>query len=228
MTGRSVIQADHCVLLEPLRQPSTFLLPRQGLVSVHAPTQYQVTTLLRQLLGVEPFSHGQLYFFGKPADYYRASGERQVWLRTRFALIQAGAPLLSVVTALQNVIMPVLYHGGMSRERAMSIALQWLEYVGFEGDCEALPSNLTALQRMQVAIARALALSPAVIGLEAPWKDIDTRDIQILSRLLETLSSDYLVLTKAPITPILAQQAGCLFVNECTTQWHECSVLANG
>lgn len=216
----AIIEAQDFVSDEGMA-PISFRLPSKGLVTVSGDRHAQVSLLLRQLTGVAPAlnvtqlssetygqsephgahgNSGTLRIFNKPVAEYQ--GEGQVWLRTKVAFIQAGAPILSVVTALQNVLMPVLYHGGKTRERALQDARQWLSYLGFYGDEQALPADLTSLQRLQVALARALALSPDVIAIESPWRDVDNQDMSRMLALIERLSGDYLVLCKGPVTPL--------------------------
>lgn len=219
----ALIRVDQVALLSGRGQPSSFALPRSGLVTITSQRQEEVTLLLRQLLGVIPVAiaePGRLELFAKPVAYFQASGERQVWLRTRAALIQRGTPLLSVVSALQNVVTPLLYHGGLTQQRSLHTAGQWLDYVGFDGDEQALPANLTALQRLQVALARSLSLSPAIVAIESPWRDIDSQDMPALTRTLARLSEAYLLLCKAPVTPLIEGGAGRIVIDQEDVQFY--------
>jgi ABC-type nitrate/sulfonate/bicarbonate transport system ATPase subunit len=81
------------------------------------------------------------------------------------------------MTALENVVFGLRCRGMSAPDRRRA-GLDWLERMGLAGRGDAYPSTLSGGMRQRVALARAMALDPACLLLDEPFKELDavTRD----------------------------------------------------
>jgi len=97
--------------------------------------------------------------------------------------------LLTKLTALQNVALPLVYRGVGEKERRKK-ALEMLEKVGMKGRENHRPTELSGGQQQRVAIARALVGSPAMILADEPTGALDKRVGQEIMDLFMRLNRD--------------------------------------
>jgi ABC-type transporter Mla maintaining outer membrane lipid asymmetry ATPase subunit MlaF len=84
-----------------------------------------------------------------------------------------GAALISRLTVLENVELPLLEHTAATPDEARAAAHQLLVDVGMTLSEDTTPDRLDRAQQRRVALARALALRPPVVLLDEPTHDLD-------------------------------------------------------
>ena len=160
------------------------------------------SVLMRTIIGLIPKRSGHIEVMGVDIDTPRdrdAHGAAARW----GILFQQGA-LFSSLTALQNVQFPLRENLVLSETLMNEIATAKLEMVGLTlEDGDKFPSELSGGMTKRVALARALALDPAVVFLDEPTSGLDPIAAGEFDDLIRTLQ-ETLGLTVFMVTHDLA------------------------
>lgn len=95
--------------------------------------------------------------------------------------------LLTKLTALENVELPLLY-GGLSTKARRELALKSLEKVGLGERASHLPTQLSGGQQQRVAIARALVGNPSILLADEPTGALDTKTSKEILQIMQELN----------------------------------------
>ena len=173
--------------VEALRKVSVSLTPGE-MVAVMGPSGCGKTTLLNCLSGLDEISSGEVLIHGQPlsqmSDYDLTS------LRgSQLGFIFQSFNLLPVLTAVENVELPLLMAGSSPRE-AREKALEALEAVGLGDRDGHLPAELSGGQQQRVTIARSFVHDPAVIFADEATGNLDSKTSDEIIDLLLTLNAE--------------------------------------
>lgn len=159
------------------------------IVAIMGPSGSGKTTLLNCISGIDEATSGKIYIDGqdiqtmkdKPKTKYRAN---------RMGFIFQTFNLIPVLTALENVEMPLLINGLRSSE-ARKRATEMLKTVGLGDRLHHKPAELSGGQRQRVTIARALVHKPAVIWADEPTGNLDRKTAFEVFDLILKLNKEF-------------------------------------
>jgi putative ABC transport system ATP-binding protein len=144
------------------------------------------STLLNLIAGIDKPSAGSIHVAG--VDIAQLSeGELAGWRAAHVGFIFQFYNLMPVLTAFQNVELPLQLTSLSRRERRERVE-NTLALVGLADRMEHYPNELSGGQQQRVAIARALIADPTLIVADEPTGDLDRTTAEEILGLLEALN----------------------------------------
>ncbi len=156
------------------------------ILAVVGPSGAGKTTLLNLMGCLDQPASGQVRIEGK--DVSRMSDAMLARIRQeKIGFVFQRFFLLPTLTALENVLLPCVFHHGVSsneKKRAMSL----LETVGLKSRRDHLPAALSGGEMQRVAVARSLILNPKILIADEPTGNLDSANTRIIVDLLKQLN----------------------------------------
>src|ERR1700704_1589616 len=161
---------------------------RGEMVAIVGPSGSGKTTLLNCLSGLDAFDGGQVSVDGQ--DMAKMSDrERTAYRRKNMGFVFQAFNLLPVLSAVENVEIPLLLQNINSKE-SRKRALDMLETLGLAHRATPRPDQLPGGEQQRVAVARALVHGPAVVWADEPTGKLDTEVTQVIVELLVRMNKD--------------------------------------
>lgn len=181
-------------------------VPAGTFLALMGPSGSGKTTLLNLIAGIDTPTSGSLKIDGiELADLSRSKLAR--WRAEYIGYVFQLYNLVPVLTAYENVELPLLLHNLSSKERHAKVALA-LELVGLVDRHDHYPRQLSGGQEQRVAIARAIVADPRIIVADEPTGDLDAQAaaavMNLLKRLHEELGKTLIMVTHDPKTAAYA------------------------
>jgi lipoprotein-releasing system ATP-binding protein len=98
--------------------------------------------------------------------------------------------LLGAFTALENVMMPMMGSQGHSTPEIVQRSISLLDSVGLRRYCHQASGSMSGGQQQRVAVARALAMNPALLLADEPTGNLDTQSADAVFSLLRRVSQE--------------------------------------
>ncbi len=183
---------------------------RGEMVSIMGPSGCGKTTLLNIIGSLDNPSSGQVLL--EKNDISRASEQELTEIRRKsVGFIFQFYNLLPVLTALENVELPMLI-AGIPKDERVQRATELLEKVDLLKRKDHKPDELSGGERQRVAIARALSNRPTILLADEPTGDLDTESgLAILNLLKEVNKTENQTLILVTHDSNIARQANRVF-----------------
>lgn len=172
-------------------------IPAGKTTAIMGPSGIGKTTLLKLIGGQLKPDSGDIRFKGKsiPNMSRRALFDAR---RDMSMLFQSGA-LFTDITVFDNVAYPLREHTQLPETVIRTMVLMKLQAVGLRGAAELMPSELSGGMARRAALARSIALDPALIMYDEPFAGQDPISMGVLVKLIKDLN-DALNLTSIVVT----------------------------
>lgn len=155
-------------------------------LSIMGPSGSGKSTFFNMVGGLDKPSEGKVYI--DEVDVAQLDAYELAWLRCRkIGYIFQSFNLIPVMTALENVTLPMVF-AGLTGDEARDKGMELLKKVGLGERYSHKPFELSGGQQQRVAVARALANDPAVVLADEPTANLDLRTGTEIIELLREMN----------------------------------------
>ncbi|MBI2436849.1 MAG: ABC transporter ATP-binding protein [Candidatus Magasanikbacteria bacterium] len=176
-TGQVLTEILHGVDLE---------IKKGEFVSIMGPSGSGKSTLMHILGFLDKLTTGTYFFEGEDVSELN-DDELAVMRSKKIGFVFQAFNLLNRASALENVMLPLLYTK-MSKKERIERATDLLTQVGLAHRLENSPSKLSGGEKQRVAIARALVNNPEVIFADEPTGNLDSKSGLQVMKILQDLN----------------------------------------
>jgi putative ABC transport system ATP-binding protein len=163
----------------------TLEVPNGEFLALMGPSGSGKTTLLNLIAGLDKPSQGEVWVENDRISDYPES-KLTPWRTRNIGFIFQFYHLLPVLTAFENVELPLLLLPLTSRQRKERIATA-LDIVGLTQRMDHRPGQMSGGEQQRVGIARAIVTDPKLIIADEPTGDLDARSAQDILYLIKEL-----------------------------------------
>jgi putative ABC transport system ATP-binding protein len=162
----------------------SFDIQKGEFVSIMGPSGSGKSTLMHILSFLDKASSGEYFFEGK--DVSKFSDDRLADMRSKkVGFIFQSFNLLSSLTVLENVTLPLIYSNATNKDEKGKYLL---EQFGLSHRLNFNPTKLSGGEKQRVAIARALVNDPEVIFADEPTGNLDSKSGLQVMKILQGLN----------------------------------------
>ena len=156
------------------------------MVAITGPSGSGKSTLMNMLGCLDRPDEGRYLLNG--ADVSKLPNNQLAEIRNRqIGFVFQSFSLIPRISALENVELPLLYHGKTSAKKE---AMEALTMVGLSGRTHHEPNQLSGGERQRVAIARALVTHPSILLADEPTGNLDSTTSEEVLKLFEEFNKN--------------------------------------
>jgi ABC-type lipoprotein export system ATPase subunit len=161
-------------------------IARGEFVALRGPSGSGKTTLLNMIGGLDTPTSGNIFFLGQNTATLSQDQLTDI-RRDKIGFIFQAFALLPILSAWENVELPLRIAGMRSGKERRQRALEALTLVGLEQWADHRPSEMSGGQQQRVAIARALVSRPPILIADEPTGELDSTTGKNLLTLMRTI-----------------------------------------
>ena len=170
----------------PLLQGINMRIPRGKVVAIMGGSGCGKATLLRCIGGQLRPTAGSVRLGD---DVVSKMSESELYrLRRQMGMLFQFGALFTDLSVFENVAFPLREHTDLPERMIRDLVLMKLEAVGLRGAHRLMPAALSGGMARRVALARAVALDPALIMYDEPFTGLDPIALGVIGRLIRTLN----------------------------------------
>lgn len=182
-------------------------------VAITGPSGCGKSTLLSVIGLLDEANSGEYRLQGEPVQ--QLSNRQRAQKRNRdIGFVFQAFNLISDLSVAENIALPLSYRDDLSKKERAERVQQMLEKVDMAHRANHYPAQLSGGQQQRVAIARALAGNPRLLLADEPTGNLDSRNAEIVMRLLQQLHREgctIIMVTHDPHLAALADRQIALF-----------------
>ena len=164
----------------------SFSVPRGKVTALMGASGGGKTTVLRLIGGQQKATSGTVLFDGK--DVGKMTQPALYEARRRMGMLFQFGALFTDSSVFDNVAFPLREHTRLDEALIRDIVLMKLNAVGLRGARDLMPSEISGGMARRVALARAIALDPALIMYDEPFSGLDPISLGTAAQLIRQLN----------------------------------------
>ncbi|RNC70999.1 MAG: ABC transporter ATP-binding protein [Desulfuromonadales bacterium] len=184
----------------PVLEDISFDIAQGEFLALMGPSGSGKSTLLNLIAGIDKADNGNITIGGVEITTL-PEAELAVWRAANVGFIFQFYNLIPVLTAFENVELPLLLTGLSRRERREHVAMA-LSLVNLTDRMDHYPSQLSGGQQQRVAIARAMVTDPEILVADEPTGDLDrvsaAEILSLMDRLVNEFGKTIIMVTHDP------------------------------
>jgi putative ABC transport system ATP-binding protein len=176
-------------------------------VSIVGPSGCGKSTLM-SLVGLLDYATSGSCLFNGTDITQLSQKQRAKFRNTQLGFIFQSFNLISDLTVFENVELPLIYQGKLNKQQRKVKVDKALEKVEMSHRGQHFPSQLSGGQQQRIAVARAIIGEPMVILADEPTGNLDSKNAQIVMRLLLKLNEEGTTVIMVTHDPELPYEIG--------------------
>ena len=161
-------------------------VPKGKITAIMGPSGVGKTTLLRLIGGQLIPQQGRVLVAGQ--NVHQLTRSQLYGLRRGMGVLFQSGALFTHLNVFDNVAFPIREHTNLSSQMVCDLVMLKLEAVGLRGAAYLMPAALSGGMARRIALARTLALDPALVMYDEPFSGQDPITLGVLIKLIKELN----------------------------------------